>query len=145
MFGEQCVLCGGLTSLVKAGFETLTEAGYQPGIAYFEVMHELVLIITMMTEGGIDWMRYSVSNTAQYGDMAVGPKIIDEHVRENMKNALARIQDGSFAKQWLDECKAGKPNFKKLYEADKNHPIEVVGKQLRKMFVWMEAKEVPED
>jgi len=145
LFGEQCVLCGGLTSLVKAGFETLTEAGYQPGIAYFEVLHELLLIIKLMSEGGIDWMRYSVSNTAQYGDMAVGPKIIDKHVRENMSKALKRIQDGSFAKEWLDECKAGKPNFKKLYEADKNHPIEVVGRQLRKMFSWMEAKEVPEE
>ena len=145
LFGEQCVLCGGLTSLVKAGFDTLTEAGYQPGIAYFEVLHELLLIIKLMSEGGIDYMRYSVSNTAQYGDMAVGPKIIDKHVRKNMKKALERIQDGSFAKEWLDESKAGKPNFKKLYEADRNHPIEVVGKQLRKMFSWMEAKEVPEE
>jgi len=145
LFGEQTVLCGGLTSLVKAGFETLTEAGYQPGIAYFEVMHELLLIIKLMAEGGISYMRYSISNTAEYGDLAVGPKIVDAHVKENMKKALVRIQDGSFAKEWLDECKAGKPNFKKLYEADKNHPIEVVGRQLRRMFSWMEAKEVPEE
>jgi len=145
LFGEQCVLCGGLTSLVKAGFETLTEAGYQPGIAYFEVLHELLLIIQLMAEGGISYMRYSISNTAQYGDMAIGPQIVDEHVKENMKKALARIRDGSFAKQWLDECKAGKPNFKKLYEADRDHPIEVIGRRLRKMFSWMEAKEVPED
>ena len=145
LFGEQCVLCGGLTSLVKTGFEILTEAGYQPGIAYFEVLHELLLIIKLMAEGGISYMRYSISNTAEYGDMAVGPKIIDDHVRANMKKALARIQDGSFAKEWLDECRAGKPNFNKLYAADKNHPIEVVGGQLRKMFSWMEAKEVPQD
>jgi len=145
LFGEQCVLCGGLTSLVKAGFETLTEAGYQPGIAYFEVFHELLLIIKLMTEGGISYMRYSISNTAEYGDLAIGPKIVDKHVKENMQKALARIQDGSFAAEWLDECKAGKPNFNKLYEADKNHPIEVVGKRLRKMFSWMEAKEVPQE
>jgi ketol-acid reductoisomerase len=145
LFGEQTVLCGGLTSLVKAGFETLTEAGYQPGIAYFEVLHELLLIIKLMTEGGISYMRYSISNTAEYGDLAVGPKIVDQHVKENMKKALKAIQDGSFAKQWLDECKAGKPNFNKLYEADKNHPVEVIGRQLRQMFSWMEAKEVPEE
>jgi len=145
LFGEQTVLCGGLTSLVKAGFETLTEAGYQPGIAYFEVMHELLLIIKLMAEGGISYMRYSISNTAEYGDLAVGPQIVDANVKANMKKALARIQDGSFATQWLDECKAGKPNFNKLYETDKNHPIEVVGKQLRQMFSWMEAKEVPEE
>ena len=145
LFGEQTVLCGGLTSLVKAGFEVLTEAGYQPHIAYFEVLHELLLIIKLMTEGGMDYMRYSISNTAEYGDLAVGPKIIDEHVKENMKKALTAIQDGSFAKQWLDECKAGKPNFNKLYQADRNHPVEVVGKQLRKMFSWMEAKEVPQE
>lgn len=143
LFGEQAVLCGGLTSLVKAGFETLVEAGYQPGIAYFEVLHELLLIIKLMAEGGIDYMRYSISNTAEYGDMAVGPKIVDSKVKENMKKVLTAIQDGSFAKEWLDECKAGKPNFNKLYEADKNHPVEVVGRQLRKMFSWMEAKEVP--
>jgi len=145
LFGEQTVLCGGLTSLVKAGFEVLTEAGYQPHIAYFEVLHELLLIIKLMAEGGISYMRYSVSNTAEWGDLHVGPRIVDEHVKENMKKALAAIQDGSFAKQWLAECEAGKPNFRKLYEADKNHPVEVVGKQLRAMFSWMEAKEVPED
>ncbi len=145
LFGEQAVLCGGLTSLVKAGFETLVEAGYQPGIAYFEVLHELLLIIKLMAEGGICYMRYSISNTAEYGDMVVGPKVIDKHVKENMKKVLTAIQDGSFAKEWLAECKAGKPNFKRLYQADKNHPIEVVGRQLRKMFSWMEAKEAPEE
>jgi len=145
LFGEQTVLCGGLTSLVKAGFETLVEAGYQPGIAYFEVLHELLLIIKLMSEGGISYMRYSISNTAEWGDLHVGPKIVGPEVKTKMKAALKAIQDGSFAKAWLDECKAGKPNFKKLYEADKNHPIEVVGKQLRQMFSWMEAKEVPEE
>ncbi len=145
LFGEQVVLCGGLTSLVKAAFETLTEAGYQPHIAYFEVLHELLLIIKLMTEGGISYMRYSISNTAEYGDLTRGPMIIDEHVKAKMKEILAAIQDGRFAKEWMDECKAGKPNFNKLYESDKNHPIEVVGRKLRKMFSWMEAKEVPEE
>ncbi len=145
LFGEQVVLCGGLTSLVMAGFETLTEAGYQPHIAYFEVLHELLLIIKLMTEGGISYMRYSISNTAEYGDLTRGPMIIDEHVKAKMKEILTAIQDGSFAKEWMDECKAGKPNFNKLYESDKNHPIEVVGRKLRKMFSWMDAKEVPEE
>ncbi len=145
LFGEQTVLCGGLTSLVKAGFETLTEAGYQPGIAYFEVLHELLLIIKLMAEGGISYMRYSISNTAEWGDLKVGPQIVGPEVKENMKQALANIQDGSFAKEWLEECKAGKPNFKALYEQDKSHPIEVVGRQLRQMFSWMDAKDVPED
>ncbi|MFW5840291.1 MAG: ketol-acid reductoisomerase [Planctomycetota bacterium] len=145
LFGEQTVLCGGLTSLVKAGFETLTEAGYQPGIAYFEVLHELLLIIKLMAEGGLSYMRYSISNTAEWGDLKVGPEIIGPEVKENMKKALANIQDGTFAKEWLAECEAGKPEFTKRYEADKSHPIEVVGRQLRQMFSWMDAKEVPED
>ena len=145
LFGEQVVLCGGLTSLVKAGFETLTEAGYQPGIAYFEVLHELLLIIKLMAEGGISYMRYSISNTAEYGDLTRGPRIINDATRAEMRSILRAIQDGSFAKEWLDECRKGKPNFNRLYEADKNHPVEVVGRKLRKMFSWMEAKEVPED
>ncbi len=145
LFGEQTVLCGGLTSLVKAGFETLTEAGYQPGIAYFEVLHELLLIIKLMAEGGLSYMRYSISNTAEWGDLKVGPEIVGPEVKENMKKALADIQNGKFAKEWLAECEAGKPNFKRMYEADKNHPIEVVGRQLRQMFSWMDAKEAPEE
>lgn len=145
LFGEQVVLCGGLTALVKAAFETLTEAGYQPHIAYFEVLHELLLIIKLMTEGGISYMRYSISNTAEYGDLSRGPMIITDETRKTMKKILSDIQDGSFAAEWLDECKKGMPNFKRLYEADKNHPIEVIGKQLRKMFTWMEAKEAPEE
>jgi ketol-acid reductoisomerase len=145
LFGEQVVLCGGLTALVKAGFETLVEAGYQPGIAYFEVLHELLLIIKLMAEGGITYMRYSISNTAEYGDMTRGPRLINDSTRQEMKKILAEIQSGAFAKEWLAECAQGKPNFKKLYEADKNHPVEVVGRQLRKMFSWMEAKEAPEE
>jgi ketol-acid reductoisomerase len=145
LFGEQVVLCGGLTALVKAGFETLVEAGYQPGIAYFEVLHELLLIIKLMAEGGLSYMRYSISNTAEYGDLTRGPRIINDQTRAEMKKILADIQSGAFAKEWIDECKAGKPNFKRLYESDKNHPIEVVGRELRKMFSWMQAKEVPEE
>ena len=145
LFGEQVVLCGGLTSLVKAGFEVLVEAGYQPHIAYFEVLHELLLIIKLMSEGGIDYMRYSVSNTAEWGDLHVGPQIVDARVKENMKKALKDIQDGTFAREWLEECAKGKPNFNALYQKDRNHPIEVVGKELRKMFSWMQAKEVPAD
>ena len=145
LFGEQAVLCGGLTALVKAGFETLTEAGYQPGIAYFEVLHELLLIIKLMAEGGISYMRYSISNTARYGDMTRGPMLIDDHVRAKMREILKAIQDGSFAKEWIEECKAGKKNFNRLWEADRKHPVEIVGAKLRKMFSWMEAKEVPEE
>jgi ketol-acid reductoisomerase len=145
LFGEQVVLCGGLTALVKAGFETLTEAGYQPEIAYFEVLHELLLIIKLMSEGGISYMRYSISNTAEYGDLTRGPRLVTEQTKAEMKKILTEIQDGSFAKEWLAECKNGKPNFNKLYDADKNHQIEVVGRKLRKMFSWMQAKEVPQD
>lgn len=145
LFGEQVVLCGGLTALVKAGFETLTEAGYQPHIAYFEVLHELLLIIKLMAEGGMSYMRYSISNTAEYGDLTRGPRLVTDETKAEMRKILKEIQDGTFAREWLDECKAGKPNFNRLYEADKNHPIEVVGKQLRKMFSWMEAKEAPEN
>ncbi len=145
LFGEQVVLCGGLCSLIKAGFETLVDAGYAPEMAYFECVHELNLIIKLIVEGGLSYMRYSISNTAEYGDLTRGPMVIDEHVRNTMKDILTAIQDGSFAKEWLDECKAGKPKFKQLYEADKNHPVEVVGNRLRQMFVWMEAKQAPEE
>jgi len=140
LFGEQVVLCGGLTAMVKAGFETLVEAGYQPHIAYFEVLHELLLIIKLMAEGGISYMRYSISNTAEYGDLTRGPRIINDQTRAEMRKILKEIQDGSFAKEWMEECRKGKPNFNRLYEADKNHPVETVGRQLRKMFSWMEAK-----
>ena len=145
LFGEQVVLCGGLTALIKAGFETLSEAGYQPHIIYFEVLHELLLIVRMLAEGGISWMRYSISNTAEYGDLTRGPMLVTDETRKTMKKILTDIQSGAFAKEWLDECAKGKPNFKRLYQADKNHPVEVVGRELRKMFSWMQAKEAPAD
>jgi ketol-acid reductoisomerase len=142
LFGEQAVLCGGLTALTKAAFEVLIEAGYQPEIAYFEVLHELLLIVKLMAEGGISYMRYSISNTARYGDMTRGPRIVPPQVKAEMKKILTEIQTGQFAREWLAECKAGKPNFKKMWETDRKHPVEIVGAQLRKMFSWMEAKEV---
>ena len=145
LFGEQTVLCGGLTSLIKAGFETLTEAGYPPEMAYFEVCHELKLIVDLIYQGGIDYMRYSISNTAEWGDMTVGPKIIDASVKQRMKQALADIQSGAFAKGWRGEYEAGMKNFKRLYEADHNHPLEVTGRRLRAMMPWLNAKTPPKD
>ncbi|MFC1560275.1 ketol-acid reductoisomerase, partial [Candidatus Margulisiibacteriota bacterium] len=140
LFGEQTVLCGGTTSLVKNGFEILVEAGYQPEIAYFECLHELKLIVDLMYAKGIQGMREAISNTAKYGDITVGPKIIDGSVRGRMKEALKRIQDGSFAKEWIDETKAGKPKFNALMKKDKDHLIEKVGSQLRKMMSWLIKK-----
>ncbi len=137
LFGEQTVLCGGTTALVTAGFETLVEAGYQPEIAYFECLHELKLIVDLMYEGGIAKMRDSISNTAEYGDLTVGPKIITPEVKANMKKALERIQKGEFAKEFLDECKAGKPNMEKMRAAGKAHLIEKVGGELRGMMAWI--------
>lgn len=137
LFGEQAVLCGGTTALVKAGFETLVEAGYQPEIAYFEVLNELKLIVDLMYEGGISGMRYSISDTAQYGDIAVGPKIVDEHVKENMEKALERIQSGEFAREWINENQANRPVFNALTERDEEHMIEKVGKKLRDMMAWI--------
>ncbi len=140
LFGEQAVLCGGCTQLVMAGFDTLIEAGYQPEIAYFECLHELKLIVDLMQEGGIQWMRYSISDTAEYGDMTRGPVIIDDHVREVMKKVLKQVQDGTFANEWMEENKKGRPVFNSLKERDANHPIEVVGKKLRDMMVWLKKK-----
>jgi len=137
LFGEQTVLCGGSAALIKAGFEVLTEAGYQPEIAYFEVMHELKLIVDLYYRGGLAFMNYSVSDTAEYGGMVVGPKIITEDTKNAMREALGRIQSGEFAKQWLDEYGAGSPNFKKLREADAAHPLEKVGAKLRKMMPFI--------
>ena len=137
LFGEQCVLCGGATSLVKAGFETLVEAGYQPEIAYFECMHELKLIVDLMYEKGIYGMRAAISNTAKYGDVTVGPIIIDKDVKERMKVALKRVQDGSFAKEWIEENKSGRKKFNALLERDKEHQIEKVGSKLRDMMPWL--------
>ena len=138
LFGEQAVLCGGTTSLVKAGFETLVEAGYQPEIAYFEVLNELKLIVDLMFEGGISTMRDSISDTAQYGDLVVGPKVVDSHVKENMKEALKDIQTGEFARNWILENQANRPVFNSLTEKDEESLIEEVGARLRKMMSWID-------
>ncbi|MFH1709955.1 MAG: ketol-acid reductoisomerase [bacterium] len=140
LFGEQCVLCGGATALVKSGFEILVNAGYQPEIAYFECMHELKLIVDLMYEKGISGMRDAISNTAKYGDITVGPYIIDDSVRSRMSYALSRIQNGSFAKEWISENQAGRPVFNALMKRDKEHLIEKVGAQLRKMMSWLAKK-----
>ncbi|MFO8057024.1 MAG: ketol-acid reductoisomerase [bacterium] len=143
LFGEQCVLCGGVTELVKAGFDTLVEAGYQPEIAYFECMHELKLIVDLMVVGGMSYMRYSVSNTAEYGDLTRGTRVIDENTREEMKKILGEIQSGQFAREWILENQAGRPVFQALERKGWNHQIEKVGKELRKMMKWIDAKEDP--
>ncbi|HVI19951.1 MAG TPA: ketol-acid reductoisomerase [Gaiellales bacterium] len=140
LFGEQAVLCGGTTQLVKMGFETLVEAGYQPEIAYFECLHELKLIVDLMWEGGLGGMRYSISDTAEYGDLTRGPRVIDEHVRENMRTLLADIQDGTFAREMMSEEEAGRPNFRRLREQNADHQIEQVGGKLRAMMPWIGEK-----
>ncbi|MDA3628306.1 ketol-acid reductoisomerase [Saccharopolyspora oryzae] len=136
LFGEQAVLCGGASALVQAGFETLVEAGYQPEIAYFEVLHELKLIVDLMWEGGIAGQRYSCSDTAEYGDLTRGPRVIDAHVKESMRKVLGEIQDGTFAKEWVAEDEAGRPNFTKLQAEGNAHQIEEVGKKLRALMSW---------
>src|SRR2546422_4416516 len=128
LFGEKTVLGGGVSALVKTAFETLVEAGYQPEIAYFECLHELKLIVDLFYQGGLSYMRYSVSDTAEYGDYSRGPRVIDEHVRATMKQILTEIQNGTFAKQWIAENEAGRPNFKKMRLDEANQPIEAVGK-----------------
>jgi ketol-acid reductoisomerase len=143
LFGEQAVLCGGVSALVVAGFETLVEAGYQPELAYFEVLNELKLIVDLMYQGGLKYMRYSVSDTAEYGDYVSGPKIIDERVRESMHQILQDIQSGKFANQWMDENEAGRPNFVQMRNAAQTHQIEDVGDQLRAMMPWLAKKEIP--
>ena len=137
LFGEQAVLCGGCTSLVKAGFETLVEAGYQPEMAYFECCHELKLIVDLIYKKGIAGMRKDISNTAEYGDLTVGPKIVDARAKKSMKKALKRIQSGAFAREWIKENKNGCANFKALREKDLNHGIEKVGSELRDMMQWL--------
>ncbi|MEX2236258.1 MAG: ketol-acid reductoisomerase [Dehalococcoidia bacterium] len=137
LFGEQAVLCGGTTQLVKYAFETLVEAGYQPELAYFETMHELKLIVDLMYEGGMAYMRYSISDTAEYGDYSRGPRIIDEGVKENMKEALDEIQSGQFAREWILENQAGRPSFNSLRRKNAEHPIEEVGAELRAMMSWL--------
>jgi len=139
LFGEQTVLCGGVSSLIKAGFETLIEAGYQPEIAYFEVCHELKLIVDLIYQGGFSYMRYSVSDTAEYGDYTRGPRVIDDLVKEEMGQILAEIQNGSFATEWILENQTGRPSFYAMRRMETEHPIEVVGKELRSMMPWLKA------
>ncbi|HOT46999.1 MAG TPA: ketol-acid reductoisomerase [Spirochaetota bacterium] len=140
LFGEQSVLCGGASELVKAGFDTLVEAGYQPEIAYFECLHELKLIVDLFYQGGINYMRYSVSDTAEYGDYMSGPRIITRKTRKEMKKILKEIQNGKFAKKWIEENEKGRPEFNRIKEEQKNHLIEKVGADLRKMMKWINAK-----
>jgi len=142
LFGEQCVLCGGLTALIKAGFQTLVEAGYQPEIAYFECLHEVKLIVDLMYQGGLSYMRYSISNTAEYGDLTRGPRIIDEKTRKEMKKILSEITSGKFAKEWVNEYAAGAKRFNELYQKDHDCQLEQVGRNLRKMMKWIDSKEV---
>jgi ketol-acid reductoisomerase len=138
LFGEQVVLCGGTTALVQAGFETLVNAGYAPEVAYFECLHELKLIVDLMYEGGIARMRYSISDTAEFGDVTRGPRVITDAVRAEMGKILAEIQNGDFAKEWVAEDDAGRPNFTKLVEAGEQHPIEEVGRKLRGLMSWVD-------
>ena len=142
LFGEQVVLCGGVSALVKMGFETLVEAGYQPESAYFECLHELKLIVDLMYEQGISGMRFSVSDTAEYGDMTRGPRLINSAVREEMKRILDDIRSGRFADEWIAENKAGQPGFKATKRREREHPVEQVGKRLRGLMSWIDSKSV---
>ncbi len=142
LFGEQTVLCGGASALVQAGFETLVEAGYSPEMAYFECLHELKLIVDLMNEAGISGMRFSVSETAKWGDITVGPKIIDASVKKRMKAALKDIQSGKFAKDWVNEYKGGYKRYNALLKAGENHPIEKVGAKLRSLMPWMKKRQI---
>jgi ketol-acid reductoisomerase len=148
LFGEQAVLCGGVSELIRAGFDTLVEAGYAPEIAYFECLHELKLIVDLIQEGGLSYMRYSISDTAEYGDYTRGPRIVDNHVRTEMRKVLSEIQSGEFARQWIGENKSGRKHFLALREAARNQPIEQVGRSLREMMTFLKKKKeagVPED
>ena len=142
LFGEQVVLCGGVTSLIKGGFETLVEAGYQPELAYFEVLHELNLIVRLLIEGGLSYMWYSVSNTAEYGGLTRGDVLVDAEVRRRMKKILADIRDGSFAKEWVDEWASGGDRFKQLEKTERAHQVETVGKDIRRMMPFIDEKEI---
>jgi ketol-acid reductoisomerase len=137
LFGEQVVLCGGLTSLIQNGYETLIEAGYQPEVAYFECLHEVKLIVDLIYAGGIANMRYSISDTAEYGDLTRGPRVIDSHARNTMKKILGEIQSGEFAKEYIEENEKGRPNFNRLRKVGENHPIEKIGAKLRSMMPWL--------
>jgi len=140
LFGEQTVLCGGISSLIKTGFDILVEAGYQPEIAYFECLHEMKLIVDLMYEGGLSYMRYSVSDTAEYGDYSRGHRVISDRVRAEMKRILGEVQDGTFAREWVSENQAGRPNFKEQRKQEQAHPIEEVGRRLRAMMPWLSRK-----
>jgi ketol-acid reductoisomerase len=140
LFGEQAVLCGGVSELMKAGFETLVEAGYQPESAYFECMHEMKLIVDLVNQGGLSYMRYSISDTAEFGDYSIGKRIITEETKKEMKKVLAEIQDGTFAKNWILENQANRPAFNARRRMESEHQIEVVGKELRKMMSWIQDK-----
>lgn len=140
LFGEQSVLCGGVSALVKTAFETLVEAGYPAELAYFECCHELKLIVDLIYQGGLSYMRYSVSDTAEYGDYTSGPRVIDEHVRESMRQILKNIQSGEWARNWILENQAGRPNFYAMRRQDANHQLEIVGKKLRAMMPWLKSK-----
>ena len=144
LFGEQAVLCGGTSALVKAGFEILIEAGYQPEIAYFECLHELKLIVDLMYRGGLNYMRYSVSDTAEYGDYTAGARIVTDETKATMRQLLKEIQSGEFAKKWIQENETGSPNFKRMRERDRNHPVEIVGAELRKMMPFLDPVTVPQ-
>ena len=137
LFGEQVILCGGITSLIKASFDTLVEAGYQPESAYFECLHELKLIVDLIYQGGLAYMRYSVSDTAEYGDYTRGPRIMNEMVREEMRDILEEIQSGTFAREWILENQAGRPSFNAARRREAQHPVEIVGKELRSMMSWL--------
>jgi ketol-acid reductoisomerase len=142
LFGEQAVLCGGAAALVKAGFETLVEAGYQPEMAYFECMHELKLIVDLFYQGGLNYMRYSISNTAEYGDYTRGPRIVTEETKKEMKKILEEIRSGQFARDWILENKAGAPSFKATRRREREHGVEKIGLELRRMMSWIDEKEV---
>jgi ketol-acid reductoisomerase len=142
LFGEQTVLCGGASALIMAGFETLVEAGYQPEMAYFECLHELKLIVDLMNEAGISGMRFSISETAKWGDVSVGPKIIDAGVKKRMKAALKDIQSGKFAKGWVREYNSGYKKYNALLKAGEKHPVELVGQRLRALMPWMKKRSV---
>ncbi len=142
LFGEQAVLCGGVSALIKTGFETLVQAGYQPEIAYFECLHELKLIVDLIYQGGLEYMRYSISDTAEYGDYSRGPRVVDEHVRATMQRLLEEIQDGTFAREWILENQAARPSFNAHRKREAQHPIETVGRQLREMMSWLQKKQV---
>ena len=141
LFGEQAVLCGGVSALVKAGFETLVDAGYQPEVAYFECMHELKLIVDLFYQGGLNYMRFSVSDTAEYGDYVAGPRLVTEQTRATMRELLEEVRNGSFAKRWIDENRNGRPEFAKFRKKDTEHPIEKVGRELRRKMPFVEPRE----